>query len=369
MMQRAPSTVEDEEEGGAEDTNLLTVESKPSPTPLLQPTSLLPSPAPAGVSNLQAVVYISFWIFCSSSLILFNKAILAKYNFPYPMFLTMWHMIFSTVFTQILANSTNMLSGVKRGIVTREVLVQKFLPIAVLFSTSLIFGNNTYLYLSVSFIQMLKAFTTVCVFIVSVMFGLEKGSKPEFLVLLVISLGVATTFAGELQFSMIGVVCQAIAIVAESTKLVLTSLTIKDLELDPLSTLFYLAPASGCFIFVAFMVFEAWTFPIERITNDPVFALLLVLNGLIAFALNLASVLLMGKTSALVLALSGIVKDIGLVGLSVVIFGSDVTSIQLVGFSISLMGLNLHREGKKNPSLLPGLWNMAGLNKLFGQAE
>eukprot|EP01031_Cornospumella_fuschlensis_P036718 gene36718-44541_t len=75
----------------------------------------------------------------------------------------------------------------------------------------------------------------------------------------------------------------------------------------------------------------------------------MLVNGLVAFTLNVAVVLLIGNTSALVLTLAGIIKDILLVFLSIVIFGSPVTPLQYAGYGVALLGLNLHKEYKKNP--------------------
>ena len=58
-------------------------------------------------------VYIAFWISVSCSMILFNKAVLSTMNFPFPMFLTTWHMIVATILTQVMALGTNMLPGVQ----------------------------------------------------------------------------------------------------------------------------------------------------------------------------------------------------------------------------------------------------------------
>ncbi len=49
---------------------------------------------------------------------MFNKAVLSSYDFPYPIFLTTWHMILSTVLTQVLSRTTNLLPGVKEVIMT-----------------------------------------------------------------------------------------------------------------------------------------------------------------------------------------------------------------------------------------------------------
>ena len=70
---------------------------------------------------------------------------------------------------------------------------------------------------------------------------------------------------------------------------------------------------------------------------------------MLAFALNVAIVLLISHTSALTLSLGGIIKDILLVFLSVIFFGSPVSWLQFVGYGFSLTGMNLYKEFKQNP--------------------
>lgn len=58
--------------------------------------------------------------------------------------------------TQVLARTTSLLDGRKTVKMTGRVYLRAIVPIGFFFSLSLICGNVTYLYLSVSFIQMLK---------------------------------------------------------------------------------------------------------------------------------------------------------------------------------------------------------------------
>lgn len=141
---------------------------------------------------------------------------------------------------------------------------------------------------------------------------------------------------------------QTLAILAESTRLVLTNVLMKNLKLDPLSSLFYIAPLCACLIAPCTIYFEYSALPLDRIFSSD-FAIVLGINGIVAFTLNVAVVLLIAHTSALVLTLAGIVKDILLVMLSVYVFNSPVTLIQYIGYSIALLGLNVHKEYKKNP--------------------
>lgn len=59
--------------------------------------------------------------------------------------------------TQILARCTPALDSRHKVPMNGRVYLRAIVPIGLMFSMSLICGNKTYLYLSVAFIQMLKA--------------------------------------------------------------------------------------------------------------------------------------------------------------------------------------------------------------------
>lgn len=281
-------------------------------------------------------------------MILFNKAMLAQFEFPFPMFLTTWHMLVATCLTQLLSKTTDMLPGVKESKIGPAELKTKILPVAFFFAVSLVLSNKAYIFLSVSYIQMLKACTPVAVLIFSFVAGLENPSYIEVYIVILISIGVAMTSVGETYFSIIGFTFQTLGILAESARLVLTNALMKQLKLDSLSSLYYIAPMCLAFIFPAMLVFEVSELPWDRIFSGS-FGLILVANGAIAFLLNVAVVMLIGNTSALVLTLAGIIKDLMLVCLSIVVFGSPVTLLQYLGYFIALVGLNLHKQYKKSP--------------------
>ena len=78
---------------------------------------------------------------------------------------------------------------------------------------------------------------------------------------------------------------------------------------------------------------------------------MLISNAAIAFLLNIAAVFLVGAGSGLVLTLAGVFKDILLITGSVLIFGAQITPVQVVGYSIALLGLILYKTpGSKSPA-------------------
>ena len=99
----------------------------------------------------------------SSSVILFNKWILdGPAKFKYPIILTTWHLAFATLMTQLMARFSTTLDSRKKVPMTGRLYLRTIVPIGVMFSLSLICGNLTYLYLSVSYIQMLKVRQAIC---------------------------------------------------------------------------------------------------------------------------------------------------------------------------------------------------------------
>jgi hypothetical protein len=199
---------------------------------------------------------------------------------------------------------------------------------------------------------MLKASTPVVVLILSVVFGIDVVSFIEFNIVSLISLGVALASLGELRFSWIGFIFQTTAICAEASRLVMTSSILKRYKLDSLSTLYYVAPLCSALNFICCLFLESSRLPWSDRIFTGSFIIMLLLNGLVAFSLNITSVMLIQHTSPLVLTLAGIVKDIMLVCSSMVIFQAPVTPLQFLGYAVTLLALNLHKEFKKNPAIL-----------------
>ena len=213
---------------------------------------------------LPAWFYMIQWITLSCLMILLNKAILSSMGLAFPLFLTSWHMFLSTIVTRIMArlpNTASMLPAVQDGRVTPKVFFERIVPVAVLFALSLALGNQAYLYLSVSFIQMLKAFTPVAVLIAGIAIGIEKPTVVQLAIVLSISLGVSITAVGELRFDLAGFLFQIGGIAAESSRLVLADKALKELKLDSLSAVYYIAPVSFVTIALGFWLFESDRFP------------------------------------------------------------------------------------------------------------
>lgn len=295
--------------------------------------------------GLHPAFYIALWITLSSSVILFNKWILTSAKFEFPLFLTTWHQIFATAMTQILARSTNILDSRHNVPMTRQAYCRTIVPIGVLFSLSLVSGNLAYLSLSVSFIQMLKATTAVATLLATWAFGVASPNLKVLGNVSVIVIGVVIASFGEIQFDLLGFIYQMGGVVFEALRLVMVQrlLSSGDFKMDPLVSLYYFAPACAVTNAIFTMLVE-----VPRMTMGDIYSVglfVLLANACVAFLLNVSGVLLIGKTNAVVLTMSGILKDVLLVFASMIIFRDPVTGQQFFGYSISLAGLVYYRLG------------------------
>jgi len=156
-------------------------------------------------------------------------------------------------------------------------------PIGALYAGTLWVGNAAYLYLSVSFIQMLKALMPVAVFTVGCVFGTDKFNWPTFMNMILVTVGVAIASYGELNFNITGVMLQMTSIVTESIRLVMVQILLQSrgLKLNPITTLYYVAPCCFGFLLIPFMFLE-----FGKITTDPnviINPFYMITNALAAF--------------------------------------------------------------------------------------
>ncbi|KAF9010003.1 triose-phosphate transporter family-domain-containing protein [Cyathus striatus] len=326
--------------------NLLTKGLHDDPTAgSSRPSSPPPLPSPATQSSktkpkLSATTIIPVWIALSSAVIIYNNYLYNTLHFQYPVFLVTWHLSFAAVGTRILQRTTRLLDGTKDVHMTKEMFFRSILPIGVLFSGSLILSNTAYLYLSVSYIQMLKAFTPVAILLISWVFRLQDPNKKLLIIVLMISSGVALASHGELRFNLVGFLTQAAAVGFEASRLVMIQVLLHNMKMDPLVSLHYYAPVCAG-INLLFIPFTEGMAPIYELPR--LGAAILLSNAAVAFFLNVAAVFLVGVGSGLVLTLAGVFKDILLITGSVLLFGSTVTPLQVFGYSIALGGLILFK--------------------------
>ncbi|CAI9758967.1 unnamed protein product [Fraxinus pennsylvanica] len=289
--------------------------------------------------------YVAIWIFLSFTVIVYNKYILDRkmYNWPYPISLTMIHMSFCSSLAFLLVRVFKVVEPVT---MSWDLYLKSVVPIGLLYSLSLWLSNSAYIYLSVSFIQMLKALMPVAVYSIGVLSKKDIFKSETMTNMISISIGVGIAAYGEAKFDAWGVMLQLGAVAFEATRLVMIQilLTSKGITLNPITSLYYVAPCCLIFLFFPWVFVE---YPLLKETSS--FHLdyfIFGTNSLCAFALNLAVFLLVGKTSALTMNVAGVFKDWLLIAFSWSVIKDTVTPINLFGYALAFLGVAYYNHSK-----------------------
>ncbi|ROT34565.1 TPT-domain-containing protein [Sodiomyces alkalinus F11] len=303
-------------------------------TPCDAMNAFLVIPIPSGLGSLHLISFLQSGLWTDRMLSL-------------AVILTCWHLIFATIATQLLARTTSLLDNRHHVKMTGRLYLRAIVPIGLLYSGSLVCSNLVYVYLSVPFIQMLKSASPVAVLFVSWLWGVADPNARTILNILVIVFGVALASVGEIEFSWLGFLFQVGGTCFEAVRLVMIQVLLKGddsngsaQQMDPLVSLYYYAPICAFTNFLVAIPVEALTFNPHHLYDTGF--LILLLNAAVAFILNIASVSLIGRTSGLVMTLTGILKNILLIATSILIWRTNISLLQGIGYSIAIFGLVLY---------------------------
>lgn len=139
-------------------------------------------------SMLLAILYGLAYLTAASSIILLNKHVLSVTPFHFPIALSSLGVLFGWV-TSVVLVQTGIVSLEKHKDITFMSWVKTVLPIGFFTGVTLACGNMAYFYLSLSFLQMTKALSPVCLFFILWITGLDRFHMKVFLSILVIVVG------------------------------------------------------------------------------------------------------------------------------------------------------------------------------------
>ncbi|GAA5850139.1 hypothetical protein JCM9279_003540 [Rhodotorula babjevae] len=269
------------------------------------------------------VLYFAF----NLGLTLYNKLVLQ--GFPFPWTLTAIQMLSGTIGTQI---------ALQRGLFTQARLTNKENGIMLMFSglyTINIAVSNLSLHLvSVPFHQVVRAMTPLFTIFMSIVLFRKRYSRQTFLALVPVVAGVVFATYGDYSFTPWGFILTLIGTFLAALKTIITNrVQVGRLKLHPLDLLVRMSPLA----FMQCVFFGWWSGELDRVrayaatdmTQNKAIALLM--NGAIAFGLNVVSFTANKKTSALTMTVLTIV-------LAVIIFNVVLNPTNLLGISLTLFG-------------------------------
>jgi drug/metabolite transporter (DMT)-like permease len=329
---------------------------------------------------VKTIAYTLAWMSASSSLIMLNKHILsdlgvrsgsanpfasssllgagglalsnrytahaASPQFHYPLTLCSLGAGFSS-FCAIMAVHVLQVSSLTTPI-TRDFYFRRVFPIGAFAAATLSLGNIAYLYLSVSFIQILKAATPVMTSVVCVAAGLDKPSTAVLVAVSVIALGTAVSSYGELAFSLTGFLFVLGGEFAEACRLAATQFLLSGLSMTLMEGVYYLAPAT-----FSWLLFSIIPLEFQRMRDENALAIVTAnpasffFAGTLGFGVTLLSYGVISLTSSTTYKVLGQLKNVAVILASVVMFGNKVSNSQAAGYVVACVGFYMYNKAKQ----------------------
>ena len=245
-----------------------------------------PTNAEDRMPTVTTVLLLLVWLGISCGLVVSNKYIMHTLGFSYPATLTCWHQATAAIITQIFALRTTGHSALDGPQITRKDYVSIIVPVAALFSLSLVCNNMPYLSLSVAFIQMLKGLGPATTLIAMWSLGLQSLDAVIYISIGLIVTGTLISSIGEVKFAVGGFFYQILGLIFDGYRLGLTrKLLSGDKKIEPLRAMHYMAPPSALMLGLIAAVTE-WPALKWEDANNVGMAMFLINAGM-AFLLNL----------------------------------------------------------------------------------
>jgi len=285
------------------------------------------------------------YLLVGPALIFLNRYIMKELKFAYPMSLSGLGLVFSSVISFILVKVWGVCELKYANVVDTKFYLTRIVPVGLGGVLTLNFGNRVYLHLSVSLIQMLKAFTPVMTLAMMYLAGLSRPSCAMVISILLLSGGTAVASAGGISFDFLGLFYMFLAEFFEALRLVMLQILLasQGLKFSVVEGLFWIAPASVLVMVTTLLPF----FEFPTMIKDGAFNIMaenpgtFFAAGMLGFGVNFMGYFVVQTSSALVLKSLGIVRNIGIVVASVMLLSETVTAQEAFGYLVSLSGFSL----------------------------
>ncbi|MFQ6623285.1 hypothetical protein Gotur_002871 [Gossypium turneri] len=288
------------------------------------------------------------WYGSNIGVLLLNKYLLTYCGFKYPIFLTMCHMLASSLLSYV---AIAWLKVVPMQTIGSKKQFIKIFGLSSVFCFSVVLGNVSLRYLPVSFNQAIGATTPFFTAVFAYVMMKKTESWVTYLTLLPVVAGVIIASGAEPSFHLFGFLMCVSATAARASKSVLQAILLSSEEekLNSMNLLMYMAPIAVVILLPATLLMErnviAITIALAR--KDTIVVYYLLFNSSLAYFVNLTNFLVTKHTSALTLQVLGNAKGAVAVVVSIIIFKNPVSLMGMLGYSLTVVGVLLYNESKK----------------------
>jgi len=299
----------------------------------------------------------AIWFTFSTLLTVYNKVVFGKgkKHFPCPLLMTSVHFLMQWVFSWLISSIFPQKFG---GDIVKAMSWRKFLsvsvPCGVVFATDIGLSNLSIVSVTLTFYTLVKSSTPIFVLFFAFGLKLEKPSWALFGIVMTIAAGEVLTVVGETQFDLSGFLLVLSASACAGLKWTMIQLLLSRLD-PPLPSSFASLRVLGPMMFLSMLVLSAiierpWeklspkdTYYFSTLENSVHTFLLAAFGGSLAIAMVLAEFSLIMQSSAMVLMIAGVVKELITVVVGVTVFKDELGIINEFGIVVIFSGVILYK--------------------------
>mmetsp|Transcript_22041 Transcript_22041/g.53963 ORF Transcript_22041/g.53963 Transcript_22041/m.53963 type:complete len:345 (+) Transcript_22041:103-1137(+) len=287
----------------------------------------------------EALVACTLQMATGSGFIFLNERIMNGVGYPFPMMLSFIGFMGSTLIATFFVWLGKGRTSRTHISVIASALGIKVLLLSMFVSLSVVLGMAAYLYLSVSFIQMLKATTPVMTMIILLVCNMLAFEMQLVASTLTIVIGAIISGFGEGGLSTIGVGIMLASCLSEASRSVLTQSLLSGTKLSVMEGLYLMSPACAFATLVAVSLFETNALTTEYLAVIAANPAVFTMAASMGFIQHLATLWVVQSTNALTLKILGPLRSILVVSVSVMCLGEQLSTLKGWGYAVSLAGL------------------------------
>ncbi|OII75587.1 uncharacterized protein cubi_02108 [Cryptosporidium ubiquitum] len=314
-----------------------------------------------GVKKMVESKHIVFlmWVILSLVFTLYSKWLMNQY-FPYPITMSLIHMIIASILSHIFGGLVSKKFGEKTrfssigGLSFQE--KKSILVFSIIVAVNIWFSNASLHLVSISLHQMARTTIPLFTMALGILFFKHKYRLSQIPPVILVIVGVAITVNGTPELSIYGLFIVLMGCCVSSLKgIVAQKLQVENLKINPIIMLQYVGPVASLTLgFFSVILGEINKISEQSENMDKVSFLItnifLIFAGVMAFGLNILSLMSSSIVSPLAMNIAGNVKQLLTCLLGCFIFGNTVTEKLLLGILITSLGALWYSLDKQKDS-------------------
>jgi len=301
-------------------------------------------------NRLPALLYTVGYLTFSTITVVSNKHLIKDAGFGNPIFVSSCGTMFAFALSTILVHGKFV--SVSEPKMTFKEWFKVCVPVGFFSSITLACANIVYVYLSLSFVQMLKAFVPVVTYITHVFVGTDKYNSDFTVSLLAMVLGGMMCMNVSGKATVIGVCVMFGSHFAEAIRTVGAQWLLVNRKFGVIESMYYFAPATVVFFIPLVVYFEGSSLQapgISSIANK--YWYLFVVSSSWGCLVNACGLGVVKNIGAVWFKGINNIKNILLLFFGILVYGDVVTVLQAFGYALSLAGFGRYTYVKNTQML------------------